>query len=442
MVRYVRLLFLITVMALLLACNTEQPAAPVGVPTSQTDGATAQSASANPPAAQPVAETSTPTLIPPPTPTPEAPIGRLVIWHSWAQAEGDALTQILTQAQAAYPELQVETLYVGVDDISQAYAEAVLAGGGPDLLLAPDWWLNDLQEAGVLAPLEDLVPASVLDRFWPATLQGLLKGDHLYGLPTSFELVSLYYNRSLIDESQLPQTTEDLIHLAEEDPSQGIGLYASLFHLYWGIPAYGGLLFDDDYRSVLDQTEGAGAFLIWLRRASQVLGIYVDQDYGMLLDRFKKGEYAFFVDGPWAAPELGQALGANLGVTQLPAGPVGPAQPWIGVDGVFVNPNLNADQKWLAATLAQFLTNAESATVLAQIANRLPAVRAAELGEDPIRQGFAAQAASAQPLPVIPEMEAVWGYGGDMILKVVYGNADPTLTVLETATLINEANGK
>ncbi len=53
-----------------------------------------------------------------------------------------------------------------------------------------------------------------------------------------------------------------------------------------------------------------------------------------------------------------------------------------------------------------------------------------------------AQAATAQPLPLAPEMQAVWGYGGDMLLKVVTGGADPTQVVAETTTLINEANGK
>jgi arabinogalactan oligomer/maltooligosaccharide transport system substrate-binding protein len=39
-------------------------------------------------------------------------------------------------------------------------------------------------------------------------------------------------------------------------------------------------------------------------------------------------------------------------------------------------------------------------------------------------------------------MEQAWGYGGDMLLKVVDGDADPAATVRETAALLNEANGK
>ena len=45
-------------------------------------------------------------------------------------------------------------------------------------------------------------------------------------------------------------------------------------------------------------------------------------------------------------------------------------------------------------------------------------------------------------MPNRPEMEQVWGYAGDMVIKVVDGNADPAATVKETAALINEVNGK
>jgi arabinogalactan oligomer/maltooligosaccharide transport system substrate-binding protein len=52
------------------------------------------------------------------------------------------------------------------------------------------------------------------------------------------------------------------------------------------------------------------------------------------------------------------------------------------------------------------------------------------------------QAANAQAMSNRSEMEQVWGYAGDMVIKVVDGNADPAATVRDTAALINEANGK
>ncbi|MEZ4831353.1 MAG: hypothetical protein R2873_04985 [Caldilineaceae bacterium] len=78
---------------------------------------------------------------------------------------------------------------------------------------------------------------------------------------------------------------------------------------------------------ILDQTSATADFLTWLTDMRDTPGVFVDLDYGMLIDRFKKGEFAFFVDGPWSSAELQDALGDALGVTRLPRGPVGPAPP-------------------------------------------------------------------------------------------------------------------
>src|SRR6188768_2906782 len=79
---------------------------------------------------------------PAPTPTPFTPQGNLVLWHSWAGADADALTQILAQIRAEAPQLGVETLYVAPNDLPQAYADAVMAGSGPDLAITQNWWLG------------------------------------------------------------------------------------------------------------------------------------------------------------------------------------------------------------------------------------------------------------------------------------------------------------
>jgi maltose-binding protein MalE len=376
----------------------------------------------------------------PPTPT-LVPAGRIVLWHSWGSGDGDALTAILSSFQARYPQVTVDTLFVADTDLPKAYADAVLAGSGPDLVLAPTWWLSDFVDLGVVQPLDMSVDTATLESFWPATVDNLRWEGQLYGLPTNFELVSLYVNTALAPGGA-PLTTTDMLAQAQAAPTQGAGLYNSLYHLFWGLPAYGGRLFDDSGAVVLDGGGDVAGFLAWLRQMSQTQGSYVDTDYGMLLDRFKKGEFAYFVDGPWALDELSAALGPNLAVASLPAGPAGPAQPWLHADGVMLNPRVGPEQQRLALLFAQHLTSAESGASLASLARRLPANRNSAIGDNPLLQGFMSQAATAQAMSNRPEMEQVWGYAGDMVVKVVDGGADPLTTVQETTALINEANGK
>jgi arabinogalactan oligomer/maltooligosaccharide transport system substrate-binding protein len=437
--RHLRLVWIGAVLCLLLAgCNNDRSTPTPVAAAAQSNADQAQNATPD------SSDAAAASLAPSPaaTPTPEPVVGRLVLWHSWAGADGEALGEILARARQQYPDLVIDTLFVAYDDLAQSYAEAVAAGGGPDLLLAPNWWLGDLVRAGAVAPVEDALSDEFLQLYWPATLDNMRWDGQLYGLPTNFELVSLYYNRALINPDMLPATTDEMLALARQEPTQGSGLYTSLYHLYWGIPAYGGRLLDETGTVVLDQNNATADFLTWLAAMDQTPGNFVALDYGMLIDRFKKGEYAFFVDGPWSLDELRGALGDDLGVTLLPAGPAGPAQPWLSADGVFFNPNLSAEQQRVALALARHLTGAESGTTLGRVAHRLPAHRNASIVDDSLLLAFTQQAETAQSMPTVPEMDEVWGYGGDMLLKVLNGVADPAETVVETAALINEANGK
>ncbi len=374
--------------------------------------------------------------------SPAVLVGTVKLWHSWAGNDGDALTAIVERFHQTSPNLQVETEFIEYGELARAYTVAVKDGEGPDLILAPNWWIRELAASKVLLPIGNQITAQERAQFVPASIENLVWEGILYGLPTDYELVALYFNQRLLDEIDLPNTADDMIRLAEESPSQGAGIYASFYHLAWGIAAYGGQLFDEDGRVILEQTPGAAEFMTWLQRAEGTPGIFVSLDYGMLMDRFKKEEYALFVDGPWSVGELRQRFGEDLGVTTLPAGQSGPARPWLSADGVFLNPATTIEQQDLALTFARHMTNAESASTIARIAGRLPAHRDADLNGDPLLAGFAKQAGNAVSQPHFAELDEVWGYANDMITQVLRGSATPEEAVLEASTLINEANGK
>lgn len=367
---------------------------------------------------------------------------RIELWHSWSARDGDALAAMLSRFNRKYPRIEVVTAFVEYGELAQTYSDAVTAGGGPDLLLGPNWWLPDLVKAGVALPLEDLIGRAERAQFAPAAVANLSSQGVLYGIPTSFELVALYFNRRLLTEEDLPRSLEEMIQLARKVPSQGIGIYTSFYHLFWGIPAHGGELFDADGRVIMHESPGAADFLAWLARAGGTPGIFAALDYGMLLDRFKKEEYALFVDGPWSLHELEERFGADLGVAPLPAGPAGPARPWLSADGIFLNPAMEPPRQELALALARHLTSAESATVLARTAGRPPAHMGADLTDYPLLAGFRKQAAGALPQPHNAELNEVWGYAVEMVAQVLDGKASPESAVLEAATLINDANGK
>jgi arabinogalactan oligomer/maltooligosaccharide transport system substrate-binding protein len=390
---------------------------------------------------------SLPTATPPPTvaqesaPSPTPPVGMLTLWHSWAQRDADALESILQDFQSRYPGVKVETLFVAQDDLLQSYAQAVNNGSGPDVVLAPNWWLQDLHTVGAISPVDQPPFDAIAANVWPAALDNLRIEGRPYGIPTNYETVALYYNRALVSDGALPATLDELYSLASENPQQGIGLYANPFHIAWGFSAFGATLFDETNRAVFDQYPGTAAFLAWLADVDALNGSYVDSDYGMLLDRFKRGEYAFFVDGPWALEDLSAALGDDLGLTTIPAGPSGPARPWLYADAAYVKPNLAQPQAELVALLLDHFTAPSSSDLLASVARRLPAGSSVDLVQDPMLRSFASQALSAQGMDHGPLMDAFWRYGGDMLLRAVSGAEDLNTVVAETAALVNETTG-
>lgn len=376
--------------------------------------------------------------------------GEITLWHSWAGSEGDALAAILQDFRTRYPGVQVETLFVAHDDLLQSYAQAVFSEGGPTLILAPNWWLGEMVFLQLLAPFGPELAQTTLDGLQPAAIESLSWEGTLYGVPVHVTSPAVYINSTLYS-GELPATLEDWATLAESDPRLGIGLYANLYHLAWGFDAYDVPLFDAQGRVILDEAPGAVNFLRWLQRIDNTPGSFVDQDYGMLVDRYRNQEFAFLVDGPWSYNDFAATFEGNLRVASLPAGPAGDASPWLYADGLFLNPHTDPATARIAVTFAQHLASPGAGQTLASIGGLVPANRLVELAPDHPAAGFHRQASTAAPMPTRQEMDAVWGYGGDMILRALLGYGDTADTeidaalaelVAETSTLINEANGR
>lgn len=430
------LLILLSLSILLLAaCNRNEPT-PTPTPAAQQEGGSAST----PVAAATDAVEPTPAATVAPTPTPLT--GRITLWHSWAQAEGDALAALLEQLKTAHPNIQVDTLFVAPDELVSSYAAAVAAGSGPDLILAPNWWLGDLIGANAILNLDAYVGGNLDASYWPAAVASMRYQGSLYGFPLAYSTVALYVNTALVPAEGIPTDTNALLTAASANPTSGLGLYATLFHTSWGFPAYGAQLLDDQQRAVFDQSPGSAEFLTWINALNNTPGSYVSSDYGMLMDRFKKGEFAYFIDGPWALADLRNTFGDELAIAPLPAGPAGPAKPWLYSDGLFVNPTISPEQQTIALNVALFFSSDQAGSTLAAIGNLLPAARNADLADTPLLQGFAQQAENTIAMPISPAMNDIWTYGSDMIIKSITGVAEPATIVAETATLINEAAGQ
>lgn len=338
------------------------------------------------------------TVAPEPT---VAPV-EVTFWHAYGtgSAEETAMTALVAQAQADLPNLKINVLQVPFNDIFNKYRTDVAAGGGPDMFIAPNDSLGDDARAGLIADITDLV-AGKLDGVAPLAVDGMSLDGKIYGVPESLKAVALYYNKSMM--ATPPATTDELKAMMEAgDP---ISVSFGCYH-HWGFyNAFGGKIFDANWTFVADQGGVADAmsYLNDLYQIAKANGL--PKNDGDAAAPFREGKISMTTNGNWALGDYKTALGDNLGVVPLPAGPKGPASPLLGVDGYYINPN-SANQE-AAVELALYLTNAASQTAMMNDAGHVPA-RTDVTITDPLVQGFVDAFATATVRPQVPQLGKYW----------------------------------
>jgi arabinogalactan oligomer/maltooligosaccharide transport system substrate-binding protein len=335
----------------------------------------------------------------------EAPAEQIEVtfWHAYGtgSAEEAAMTKLVAEAQAALPQYKINVLQIPFNDIYNKYRTDVAAGGGPDMFIAPNDSLGDDARAGLIADITDLA-AGKLDGYGDLAVEGMSLEGKLYGVPESLKAVALYYNKELLPTP--PATTDELKALFE-DGSVPVSVSFGCYH-HWGFyGAFGGEIFDQDWKVVADQggIVDAMTYLNDLYQIAKEKG-WPKSDADAAAP-FREGTLGMTTNGNWALGDYKTALGDNLGVVPLPTGPAGAANPLLGVDGYYINPN--SPNQAAALDVALFLTNAASQKVMMDEAGHVPARTDVEI-TDPLVQGFVDAFATAYVRPQVQQLGLYW----------------------------------
>ncbi len=359
--------------------------------------------------------------------------GKILLWHSWEGTEAQVLAAVLREFDQIYPNLSVISQAVPASELRQRYEQAARLGLGPDLFIAPGEWLVPLAEEELIQDLRPYAPST--ENYLSSALASLTYEQALYGLPLALRPMALYYNTALVDS---PAATLDE-WLAQTANGRSAAINVNFSAAFWGIQAFGGDLFDETGRTVLDQG-GFANWLSWLRSAQSTPGMILSRDVDSLRDLFFSGKAAYYTGSPDDLPAARAALGVDgVSVTVLPAGPNGPSGPLLHVEAIYFNQASPAAQTRQALVLAAFLTNTTQSTTLMRELGRVPANRAVQVDPrlHPAEAGFAAQARTAVPVPHLPQAALVFSRGDEVTRSVLEG----VLDVTEASTLLtNEVN--
>ena len=311
-----------------------------------------------------------PALLPTSTTAPTIAQTEVTFWHAYGtgSAEETALTAVLAKAAIDLPQYKINVLQVPFNDIYNKYSTDVAAGGGPDMFVAPNDNLGSESRSSLIADITDLVKGKLGD-YAPLSVEGMTVGGKVFGVPESLKAVEFWYDKTKL--ATPPATTDDLLNM--EKAGTAVGISFSCYH-YWGFySAFGGSVFDDKFNFVTDQGTGMVDAMTYLNELYQIgkknAWPLTDADG---LAPFQEGKIVAITNGNWAMGDYQKALGANLAVAPLPAGPKGASKPLLGVDGYYINPN--SQNKQGAIDVALYLTSKVAEQIMMDQAGHVPAI--------------------------------------------------------------------
>jgi ABC-type glycerol-3-phosphate transport system substrate-binding protein len=384
---------------------------------------------------------ATETPSPSPTSTPELGFsGDIILWHSWNGEDLKILNSMLDRLQSGHPNLYLDAVHVNPSEVRQRLLDAILAGNGPNLLLAPITRYPDLAAENLVQPLngymDQIQEANLLSSAW----YGNTIASSLVALPAWVETVALFVNTDLIAPDEVPRTLDDLLVQANLSDSPLLGLYISPFHLSWGFPAHGAVMLDAGHRVVLDQQPGAETWLTWLREANQSGGIWLSQDYTELQRAFRHGELPMIIDGSWTLDSFVPALGDSLRVLSIPHGPAGPARPFVTSESFFVSAGQSPGDT--DASVMAALALIELAADSPHTTRGLPAAQRESEADPRAAREFKALLEQTVPMHVGPGATVIWGLAQFMFERALAGQEPPAELVARFALLANEQTGR
>ncbi len=366
----------------------------------------------------------------------------LKVWTTWQDQTLDWLRSEAASFTAAFG-VDIEIVRLDVNELKQQALLAAPQGEAGDVFTGvPHDQIGEMAVGGILLDMSSYATSAYLADLSEQARLGYSYAGKLFGLPMYVEGPALIVNDDLV--KSLPATYEETMALAQTlTTADTFGFMfdiANFYFSYGWIHTYGGYVFGRDASGALDPTdvglanEGAVAGGQALKDLRFDLGLIPSgTNYDVANGLFVDGALGMIYTGPWA---ISQYQDAGLNVSVHPVPPLADGTPFsgfMGVQGALVNSFTNL--KVEAANFAKWLSRKDAQISMARLSGRIPASLSAleAVQSDPIIAGFGAALLTAEPMPNIPEMGAVWSPMGNALTVLTEDGGADVSAVLKQA---------
>ena len=255
----------------------------------------------------------------------------LTFWNYWDGKNGEAMQSLVDRHNEEHPDVEVENVFIGFNDLLPKLQAAAAGGDAPDLAAADLIWMPKLANSGAIVPLDDnIAEAGIeLDDFYPALLTVGRYQDKTYGLPVSTNNLQLFYNKELferagLDPTKPPTTWDELRQMAKQCTDEDAGVYGmELFTepgegLTWQFQVYlwqtgGEFLTEDLAKAAFNSPAGEQALQFWVDL------LQTDKSAPLApWGQFGQGKACMAMDGSWMVGGMTAESPFDFGTAQMP----------------------------------------------------------------------------------------------------------------------------
>jgi maltose-binding protein MalE len=363
---------------------------------------------------------------------------RLTIWHQDRIDVRIILQRQLDRFMQLHPEVRVEQLFKETEELRSGFIIAALAGQGPEIVYGPSDQVGPFEVMHIILPMEDLFPKEWLAKYDSLGLTWY-KG-HLYQVADKLgNHLTLVYNKKLVPVP--PTTDEELVSIGKaltadlngDGKTDRYGLTWNYTEPYFFIPfmtGFGGWIMDDAGNPTLDN-RGTIDGLKFIKRLRDVEKIIPNEaDYNVADILFKDGNAGMIINGDWSWAGYINA-GLDIGVAPLPRiTSTGLwCAPMVSPKGFSLNVNISEEKKEWALELIRYLMSEENQMEATRELFTMPTLKRVQASqfaqENEIVRNSHLQIERGRPLPVVPEVRAVWDAMRPSYQAVLAGTKTP-----------------
>ena len=239
----------------------------------------------------------------------------------------DELDSAIAKYEEQNPEIKIQVVPAGWDELNSKIVQLYQAGDSPDILMMGSRSIRQFVEEGVL---EDLTPY-MTDEFKETRIENVMDTAKVdgkqYGIPLALSSRALFYRSDLIDKA--PENWDELLATAkqvhDEHDMYGFAIPTDVTHgtdeilnfIYQG----GGRIIDDKGQFVINSEENVKTG-DYLKQFADVIPDAVSTGRNDQVEMFKNGDLAMFISGGWEKEEMDKGQDKTpYAVAEIPEGP-------------------------------------------------------------------------------------------------------------------------